>query len=175
MKIRLLFVTLSAAITLAGCAKKETAAATAPSDAPTASAKAENSAATDAKSAARTIEITANDQMKFSVSAIEAKAGEQLKVVLKNVGSLPKEAMGHNWVLLKPGSDVAAFATTASTARATEFIPAALKDQVVAHTKLLGPNQSDEVTFTVPAAGEYPFLCSFPGHFALMKGTLTVK
>jgi azurin len=48
---------------------------------------------------------------------------------------------------------------------------------VIAHTGLAGAGETVEVTFKVPAAaGEYPFLCSFPGHFqAGMKGTLAVK
>jgi azurin len=128
-----------------------------------------------AAAAPREIEITANDQMKFGVTAIEAKAGEQLKVVLKNIGTLPKEAMGHNWVLLKPGTDLNAFAMAAMTAKDTDYVPAAHKDKVVASTKVIGPKQTAEATFTVPAAGEYPFICSFPGHYMLMKGTLTVK
>ena len=50
--------------------------------------------------------------------------------------------------------------------------------RVIAHTKMIGGGESDSVTFPVSklAAGEsYVFFCSFPGHFALMKGTLTVK
>lgn len=125
---------------------------------------------------ARSVEITANDQMKFSLATIEAKPGEQLKVVFKNVGTLPKQAMGHNWVLLKKGSDVAAFGGAAAGAAGTDYIPAGQKDKIIAHSKVLGPKETQEVTFTVPSeAGDYPFLCSFPGHFALMKGTLTVK
>lgn len=124
----------------------------------------------------RTIEITANDQMKFNLAKIEAKVGETIKVVLKNVGTLPKEAMGHNLVVLKPGTDVAAFAAAAMTARDKEYIPEALKGQVVAHTALLGPRKSDEITFKVAAAGEYPFICSFPAHSSAgMKGVITVK
>lgn len=124
----------------------------------------------------RTVEITANDQMKFSVASIEAKPGEQLKVVLKNIGTLPKEAMGHNWVLLKKGMDPVAFGAAAAGARATDYVPENQKANVIAHTKLLGPKQEDAVTFAVPSEpGDYPFLCSFPGHFALMKGVLTVK
>lgn len=174
MKIRLLLVTLFTALFAAGCGKTDTAASTASADtsAPAAPAK----AAEQPKAGARTIEITANDQMKFSVTAIEAKVGEELKVVLTNAGQLPKEAMGHNWVLLKPGTDVAAFAAAAAAAGpAKEYIPDAQKDQVVAHTALLGPRKSDEITFKVTAAGDYPFICSFPGHFVAMKGTLTVK
>jgi azurin len=128
-----------------------------------------------AAAAPREIEITANDQMKFSVAAIEAKAGEQLKITLKNIGTLPKEAMGHNWVLLKPGTDLNAFAMAAMTAKETDYVPAAHKDKVVASIKVLGPKQSADATFSLPAPGEYPFICSFPGHYMLMKGTVTVK
>ena len=125
--------------------------------------------------APRVVEITANDQMKFSVATIDAKVGEEIKVVFKNVGTLPKEAMGHNWVLLKPGADVAGFATAAMTAKDTDYVPAAKKGDVVAFVKVLGPKQEGDVTFTVPAAGDYTFICSFPGHYMLMKGVLKAK
>jgi azurin len=128
-----------------------------------------------AAAAPRTIEITANDQMKYSLATMTAAPGESIKVVMKNLGTLPKEAMGHNWVLLKAGTDINAFAMAAMTAKDTEYIPPAHKDKVIASIKVLGPNQSGDVTFTAPAAGEYIFLCSFPGHYMLMKGTLTVK
>ena len=115
--------------------------------------------------------------MRFSVASIDAKAGEELKVVLTNIGALPKEAMGHNWVLLKKGADATAFATAAMTAKDTDYIPAAMKDQVIAHTALLGPRKSDEITFKAPTEpGEYVFLCSFLGHYLNgMKGVLVVK
>ncbi len=123
----------------------------------------------------RTIEITANDQMKFNVTAIDAKAGESLKIVLKNIGTLPKEAMGHNWVLLKAGTDVNAFATASMTAKGSEYIAPSQKDKVLAFIKVLGPKQTGDVTFTAPAPGKYEYICSFPGHYMLMRGTLTVK
>jgi azurin len=128
-----------------------------------------------AQAAPRVIEITANDQMKFSVATIDAKVGEELQVVLSNVGTLPKEAMGHNWVLLKPGTDVTAFATAAVTARDTDYVPAAMKDKVAAWIKVLGPKQKADTTFKLTAAGDYTFICSFPGHFMLMKGVIKVK
>jgi len=124
---------------------------------------------------ARTIEITANDQMKFNLARVEVKVGETIKVVLKNVGTLPKEAMGHNWVLLKPGTDLNAFAQASMTAKDAEYIAPTFKDKVVAFVKVLGPKQTGEVTFTAPAAGEYTYVCSFPGHYMLMKGTLIAK
>ena len=171
MKIRLLTFSALVALLVAGCGKNEASStAAAPAASPSPAAAAPKPAA-----GPRVIEITANDQMKFSVSTIEAKAGEDLKVVLTNVGTIPKEAMGHNWVLLKAGTDVASFSAAGAVAKDTDYISPALKDQVIAHTTVLGPRKSDEVSFKAPAAGEYPFICSFPGHFITMKGTLVVK
>ena len=123
------------------------------------------------------LQIEGNDQMRYNVATLEAPAGKRVKLVLKNVGKLPKEAMGHNWVLLKPGTDLMGFGAAAMTTREHAFIPqeASWKDRVIAHTALAGPGESVEVIFTAPAAGEYPFVCSFPGHVALMKGVLVVK
>jgi len=100
-----------------------------------------------------------------------------VKVSLTNMGSIPKAAMAHNWVLLKKGVEPKAFADAAVTAAATDYIPAAMADQIIAHTKLLGPKQSDEITFKAPTEpGEYHFLCSFPAHFLSgMTGVLVVK
>ena len=51
-------------------------------------------------------------------------------------------------------------------ARATDYIPPEMKDQVLAANTLAGPGETVEVTFKVPsAAGNYPYICTFPGHF----------
>ena len=172
MKIQIFVFSLLAAFALTGCGQKGPATSSEPSSKGSAASEAPAAAA----NAAKTVEITANDQMKFNVTSIEAKPGEQLNVVLKNIGAMPKEAMAHNWVLLKAGSDVMAFSMAAAGARDKDYIPDNLKDQVIAKIDLLGPKQNGEVTFKAPdQPGEYPFLCSFPGHAALMKGTLTVR
>lgn len=126
---------------------------------------------------AATVTVTGDDTMRFNVATIEAKAGEELTVVFKNEGNLPKQAMGHNFVILKPGTDLAAFGNAAVAAAANDYIPtdAAHAQQVVAHTKVLGPKESETLTVTFETPGTYPFICSFPGHWALMKGTITVK
>ena len=124
-----------------------------------------------------TIEITANDTMQFNSKAFEVKAGEEITLVFKNLGKLPKAAMGHNVVILKPGSNLVGFAMAAVSAVANEYIPQddANKAMILATTKLLGPGEEDTIKFTLPAAGAYPFVCSFPGHFALMQGIITAK
>jgi azurin len=125
----------------------------------------------------RTVEITGGDDMKYNIAKIDAKPGETIHVVLKNVGAVPKIAMAHNFVALKAGADANAFIQAAMTARDTDFIPAAMKTQVLASTKLAGPGETVDVTFKAPAkAGTYPYMCTFPGHFAAgMKGQLVVK
>jgi azurin len=167
MNIRLLILSLCAAVALSGCGQKG------PS---TGSESASQAAGSSSTSSGRTVEITANDQMKYNINSIEAKPGEQLHVVLTNAGSMPKEAMAHNWVLLKAGSDVMAFSAAAAGAKEQNFIPPSLQGEVLAKIDILGPHQTGEVTFKAPEQpGDYPFLCSFPGHAALMKGVLTVK
>lgn len=125
----------------------------------------------------REIVIEANDQMKFNVESFAVKPGESIRLVLKNVGSMPKFSMGHNVVVLKKGEDPAAFAESATMAAANDYIPPGGEDKIIAHTALLGGGEEDSVTFTAPKdKGEYPFLCTFPGHFQLgMGGVMTVQ
>ncbi len=153
------------ALLLAGCGKSE-APATAPVAATPAAAPVDG---------VKAVVITADDTMKFNVTEIRAHVGEKIRVTLKNIGRMPKQAMGHNWVLLVPMPDGGVLALAqAAAARAPEYVPADA-GRIIAHTKLLGPNESDTVEFSAPdAPGEYPFICTFPGHAALMKGKLIV-
>jgi azurin len=124
-----------------------------------------------------TVEIQVGDNMRFTPSVINARPGEKLRIVLKGMGKIPKTGMAHNFVLLKRGVSPQAFADKSSAARDTEFIVPALQDQMIIASHLVGPGEESEVTFTAPdRAGEYVFLCTFPGHFKLgMKGQLIVK
>ena len=166
MKTPLIASLFIAAGLLAGCSKPATAPAT-----PAAAA------AAAAAAGPRTINIQANDTMKYDVTRIEAAPGEELKVVLTNVGTQPKAVMGHNWILLKGGSDALAFVTAAINSKDTGYIPPALKDEIIAHIEQLGPKESGEVTFKAPMEpGEYQYFCSFPAHYQVgMKGVLVVK
>ncbi len=133
-------------------------------------------AAPAAAKGVRTIEIIGTDDMKYSVANIEAKAGEQIRIRLTSKGAMPKIAMAHNFVLLAKAADTLKFVNASAMARATDFVPPDMKAQVIAHTALAGAGETVEVTFKVPAAGTYTYLCTFPGHFqAGMRGTLTVK
>ncbi len=120
------------------------------------------------------ITIIGDDQMKFNLSEIKVKAGQTVRLTLEHSGKMDKNVMGHNWVLLSSGADIAEFGALASSAKATDYIPAD-SDQVLAHTKILGGGESDTIEFVAPAAGTYDFICSFPGHYALMKGKFIVE
>ena len=56
-----------------------------------------------------------------------------------------------------------------------EEIPADMKDKFIAHTKMLGGGESDTIEFDAPAPGTYTFMCTFPGHYALMQGKFIVE
>ncbi len=127
----------------------------------------------------QTVSVSANDQMKFDTTDISAAVGQTIVLTLTNDGSLPKAAMAHNIVVLKPGTDVAAFIAAASAAprAASDYLPdGAQADQILVHTKLLGPGEEDTISFTPSAAGVYEYVCTFPGHTAAgMRGKIIVQ
>ncbi len=121
------------------------------------------------------INISGNDQMQYDTDMIEVPAGSTVRLTMTHSGQLAKEAMGHNWVLLKQGTSLEDFAMTAIQSAGTDYIPASEEANIIAHTKMLGGGESDTIEFQAPAAGEYEFLCSFPGHYGMMRGTFVVK
>jgi len=128
--------------------------------------------------AVQEVVISGNDTMQFDVKSFEVKAGSKVKLTLKNIGQIPKIAMGHNLVVLKKGITAVAFGQKAlgAGANATNALPESLKGDVIAATKLLGPAESETIEFTAPKEpGSYEYVCTFPGHFALMRGIMTVK
>lgn len=120
------------------------------------------------------LEITGNDQMQFNKKEFRVKAGQKVKLTLKHVGEMPKNVMGHNWVLLKKGTDISDFGQKAVAAANNDYIPQNT-DQVIAYTELIGGGETTTIEFTAPAAGTYDFICSFPGHYAVMQGKFIVE
>ena len=120
------------------------------------------------------ITLNSNDAMKYDMSEIKVMEGQTVVLTLNHTGKLPKEAMGHNFVLLNQGVVMADWATEAVKAKDNDYIPNDGKD-VIAHTKTIGGGENTTVTFTAPAKGTYDFLCSFPGHYAMMNGKFIVE
>ena len=117
--------------------------------------------------------LNSDDLMRFDKNMLLVQSGQKITLTLNHTGKMDKLIMGHNFVLLKKDVDVAAFAEKAVLAKNNEYIPEG--DEIIVYTKLLGGGESDTITFDAPEKGYYTFLCTFPGHWGLMKGKLVVK
>ena len=121
------------------------------------------------------VDINGTDTMMYSKTQFEVKSGQKVKLTFNNTGKLPKAAMGHNVVILKKSVDLIEFCTEAVKFPTEGYFPKSREKDVIGRTKLLGPGEKDEIYFTAPAPGTYEYVCTFPGHFALMKGKMIVK
>jgi len=124
------------------------------------------------------VTVDSTDQMSFSTKAIEIdKSCKTFTVNLTHSGNLPKNVMGHNWVLSKE-ADAPAIASDGMAAGADKDYLKTDDARIIAHTKLIGAGEKDSVTFDVSKldpAEKYQFFCSFPGHISIMKGAVTLK
>jgi azurin len=117
------------------------------------------------------LEISAKgEELLFDKDKLTAPAGSKITLTFKN----PSTALSHNWVLVKPGTEDRVAADGLAAGEAKGY----LKDNdpdVLVKTKLVKPGESDTITFDAPAKGSYPYICTFPGHYVLMKGTLVIE
>jgi len=120
------------------------------------------------------IVITSDDYMKFNTSKITVKSGKLVKLTLKHIGKLDVQVMGHNFVLLKDNVDILEFANKAAMASKNQYIPVE-SDEVIVYTDMIGGGQETTIEFLPPEVGVYNFICSFPGHYAMMKGKFIVE
>ncbi|MGB6084423.1 plastocyanin/azurin family copper-binding protein [Moheibacter sp.] len=119
------------------------------------------------------LELKGTDDMKFDKTEFTVEAGKEVTLTFTNAGVLPIETMGHNVVILEKGADVQAFANASIREKDNDYISDLYITDIIAHTKLLGPGESETIKFTLKEAGEYTFVCTFPGHWIAMKGTIT--
>ena len=124
------------------------------------------------------VTVDSTDQMSFNTKEITIdKSCKKFTVELTHSGSLPKNVMGHNWVLTS-AADMQPVATDGMAAGIEKNYLKEDDARIIAHTKVIGAKESDSVTFDVSkldANEKYGFFCSFPGHISMMKGTVTLK
>lgn len=118
--------------------------------------------------------LTGNDKMKFNKNEIRVPAGNTIELTFEHVGKMSKETMGHNFVLLKEGTNVQEFGQKALKFKNNDYIPEG-SDAIIVHTEMLGGGQKTTITFEAPEKGNYDYICSFPGHVALMSGVFIVE
>lgn len=125
-------------------------------------------AASVGQSADTTITIRAvGSTLEFTPTRVSAKAGTRLRLRFVNEGTLP-----HNVVVPRSEDDIDALALAAYQAGESGYVPMDLKAKLVGWTTLASPGETVEMSFVVPAAGEYTYVCLFPGHSNSMLGTL---
>ncbi|EXF95188.1 azurin [Pseudomonas fluorescens HK44] len=124
------------------------------------------------------VDVDSTDQMSYNTQSITIdKSCKTFTVNLTHSGSLPKNVMGHNWVLSKT-ADMAGITTDGMAAGIDKNYLKEGDTRIIAHTKIIGAGEKDSVTFDVSklTAGEsYQFFCSFPGHNSMMKGAVVLK
>ena len=148
----------------------------------TAVASAENSSddsVVDSWNAADSCEqvIEGNDMLQFNLKEMKVStACDSVTVTLKHTGVMAAEVMGHNWVLTTD-SDFMPVATAAAGAGLENNYVSVGDDRVLSATSIIGGGEETSVTFSIgslSAGDDYTFFCSFPGHYAIMKGSFKV-
>lgn len=118
---------------------------------------------------------TGAKDFKYSTDTLQVPPDTK-KIKLKFTNNTdPKDEIGHNWVLVKPGQEASVLANGIAAGDDKDWLN--VDDPgIIAHTRLIEGNQRHTITFDAPAAGSYLFICTFPEHYAGgMKGTLTVQ
>ncbi len=111
------------------------------------------------------------ETMGYDKKELMVPAGSKVTLTLKNNATSP--VMTHNWVLVKQGTvdQVGLAAVTVSADQG--HIPN--NPNILQHTALAKPGETVSITFPAPPPGTYEYLCTTPGHYALMRGTFTVQ
>jgi azurin len=123
---------------------------------------------------ARLIGIAAGKNLTYTVPAFKVKAGETIKLRFENPDVVP-----HTWVLAKPGSlarvgDLVNKIIAEPDAAARNYVPRT--DDVLVYVDIVNPGSDARIYFKAPATpGRYPYLCTFPGHWMVMNGVMTVE
>ena len=122
--------------------------------------------------------VESTDAMQFTTKALTVPAAcKQFTVTLKHAGKLPKTVMGHNFVLGKT-ADINGINTDGMKAGVAQNFVKPGDARVIASSKVIGGGESTTITIPVGKlkAGEsYTYICSFPGHASIMRGTLVLK
>jgi azurin len=122
----------------------------------------------------KTVELhiqTDGDFLAFVPTELTCPTGAHVRLYFHHAGEhIPQE---HNWVLVKPGMLDEVEKAGMEAGEASGWVPQH-DPRVLAATSLCSPGGIAMVEFVAPAPGDYPFLCSFPGHGAEMQGVLHV-
>lgn len=110
--------------------------------------------------------------MAFDKRTLTVPAGAEVHVSFKNNATM--STLPHNWVLVKPGTEASVAAAGLKLGDQAGYLDMRDHD-ILANVPMAKPGASSEATFTAPdVPGDYPYICTIPGHYLMMKGVLTV-
>ncbi len=125
-------------------------------------------------SLADALHLRAAAGLQFVPKELRVKAGAKVRLIFEN-----PDLMIHNFVLVAAGAaeEVGALADLIAAdpnGMAKAYVPASKK--ILLASPLVNPKGKAELNFTAPTEpGRYPYLCTFPGHWRLMRGELVVE
>ncbi|BFT31341.1 azurin [Alteromonas sp. D210916BOD_24] len=124
------------------------------------------------------ITVKSNDAMQFDTSNIIIPAScSEFTVTLEHTGQLPKQAMGHNWVMTTKANSQAVASDGMGAGLDNNYLKPNDR-RIIGATQIIGGGEQASTTFSVKGldkSEEYIFFCSFPGHIGIMKGTVTLS
>lgn len=123
------------------------------------------------------VTVEANDQIQYVQKALNIDPScAEFTVTLKHIGTLAANVMGHNWVLTRTADYMAVAQAGQGAGPQNNYVPPG-DARVLAATKIIGGGEQTTITFDasiLEGGADYTYFCSFPGHFVLMYGKLTV-
>ena len=122
--------------------------------------------------------IEGNDMLQFNLKEMVVSSScSEITVTLKHTGAMPANVMGHNWVLTNTADFMPVATAGGGAGMANNYVP--VNDaRVIAASAVIGGGAETSVTFSgdlLSSGGDYTFFCSFPGHYAIMKGSFVVR
>ena len=121
--------------------------------------------------------IEGNDMLQFNLKEmVVSSTCKEITITLVHTGAMPANVMGHNWVLTT-SSDFMPVAQAGGAAGAENAYVPVDDNRVLAASAVIGGGEETVVTFSsslLEVGGDYTFFCSFPGHYAIMKGAFKV-
>jgi azurin len=122
--------------------------------------------------------ISGNDAIQYDKKQLKIGSDcTQVELTLTHTGKLPAQSMGHDWVLVK-AEDLSTVASDGLTAGIANNYVKKDDPRVIAHTKVVGGGESTSVMFSTSALKKgqsYKYMCTFPGHNALMNGDFIIE
>ena len=125
---------------------------------------------TEAESGGNDLAVSVvGDALQFDTAALEVSAGTEIKLTFNNVSAVNL----HNWVLVQAGTKDEVATAGIGAGADNDWVPPN-DPRVLFNTRVLNPGESAVLEFTLEA-GNYTFVCTFPGHNITMFGDFTVK